>query len=534
MNHFIIAPVVVPAVIGGLIILWMRHDMLLQRVFSTVGTAILLGVALYLAFHASSGEVFVYRLGNWLAPFGIVLMLDRLAALMLVLTAFLALIVQLYAIGSGWDRKGWHFHALWQFQMMGIMGAFLTGDAFNLFVFFEVMLIASYGLMIHGGGSLRLRAGVQYVIVNLLGSVLFLAALGTLYAVTGTLNMADMAVKVAQMPADDTALLRTGAVLLMLVFAIKAALVPLHFWLPSTYANAPGPVAALFAIMSKVGIYAIIRFYTLVFPGDSVVETIIADMLLPAALLTLIVGQIGVLGGRHLGRVAALSAVASIGTLVIAVSMFTPASISAALYYTIHSTLAAAAMFLIADLIAARRGGELWLTPRPAIRNGGLIAVMFFAAAIAVAGLPPLSGFVGKLLVLDATRADPWWIGIWATILVTSIFAIVGLGRAGSMLFWLPFQMQRAEAPATPAADSPAPKAPMPPRLEPDEQTQGVEDAVAPSLAFASVGALLAALVALTLFARPALEMTDTISQQLFNPAPYIEAVLIRQEGARQ
>ena len=161
MSHFIIAPVVLPALIGGLIILWMRHDMLLQRVFSTAGSVMLLGVALYLAYYANGGQVFVYRLGNWLAPFGIVLMLDRLAALMLVLTAFLGLVVQLYAIGSGWDRKGWHFHALWQFQMMGVMGAFLTGDAFNLFVFFEVLLIASYGLMIHGGGPLRLRAGVQ-------------------------------------------------------------------------------------------------------------------------------------------------------------------------------------------------------------------------------------------------------------------------------------------------------------------------------------------------------------------------------------
>ncbi|MFV0411098.1 MAG: monovalent cation/H+ antiporter subunit D [Paracoccus sp. (in: a-proteobacteria)] len=534
MNHFIIAPVVLPAVMGGLIILWMRHDMLLQRVFSTAGSVLLLGAALYLAFYASSGEIFVYRLGNWLAPFGIVLMLDRLAALMLVLAAFLGLIVQLYAIGSGWDRKGWHFHALWQFQMMGVMGAFLTGDAFNLFVFFEVLLIASYGLMIHGGGPLRLRAGVQYVIINLLGSTLFLAALGTLYAVTGTLNMADMALKVAQMPPEDTALLRTGAVLLMLVFAIKAALVPLHFWLPSTYANAPGPVAALFSIMSKVGIYAIIRFYTLVFPGDSAVESIISDMLLPAALVTLFIGQIGVLGGRHMGRVAALSAIASIGTLVIAVSMFTPDSIAAALYYTIHSTLAAAALFLIADMVAARRGGDLWLTLRPMIRDNGLIAALFFATAIAVAGMPPLSGFIGKLLVLDVTRADPWWIGIWTTILVTSLFAIIGFGRAGSTLFWLPYQLQRIEAEEEPEDDDGAPrKGPIPPKLEPDEHIQDIDDAVSPALTFVSVGALLAGLVALTIFARPALEMTTTISEQLFDPEPYISSILIHQEGAK-
>src|SRR5690606_22323309 len=242
MSHLIIAPVILPAVIGPLIILWMRNDLMLQRVFSIAGTALLAGVAIYLNALAMGGDVHVYRLGNWAAPFGIVLMLDRLAALLLLLTALLALAVQLYAIGSGWDRKGRHFHALWQFQLMGVCGAFLTGDAFNLFVFFEILLIASYGLMIHGGGEMRLRAGVQYIAYNLAGSTLFLAALGVLYSVTGTLNMADMALRVAAMPAEDTALLRAGAVLLMLVFAVKAALVPLHFWLPSTYANAPGPV----------------------------------------------------------------------------------------------------------------------------------------------------------------------------------------------------------------------------------------------------------------------------------------------------
>ena len=296
---------------------------------------------------------------------------------------------------------------------------------------------------------------------------------------------------------------------------------------------APGPVAALFAIMSKVGIYAIIRFYTLVFPGDSLVEHLIADMLLPAALITLVIGQIGVLGGRHLGRVAAMSAVASIGTLVIAVSMFTPASISAALYYTIHSTLSAAALFLIADMVAARRNGELWLTLRPKIRNSGLIAAMFFMTAIAIAGMPPLSGFIGKLLILDVTRPDAWWIGIWSTILITSLFAIVGFGRAGSTLFWLPFQLQRIEQQAK-AEGKPRPTGPIPPKLEPDEHVQDIGDAVSPGLTFVATGALLAGLVLLTIFARPALNMTDAIADQLFDTAPYVNSVLIEQEGARQ
>ena len=173
MNHWLVVPVVLPAFAGPLIVLAMRHDLVLQRVFSTAATAAQLLLALWLLLQSMGGEIQVYRLGNWAAPFGIVLMLDRLAALMLVLAGVLGLVIQLYAIGSGWDRRGRHFHSLWQFQLMGINGAFLTGDAFNLFVLFEILLIASYGLMIHAGGELRLRAGVQYVVYNLLGSSLF-------------------------------------------------------------------------------------------------------------------------------------------------------------------------------------------------------------------------------------------------------------------------------------------------------------------------------------------------------------------------
>ncbi|MBD9526460.1 MULTISPECIES: monovalent cation/H+ antiporter subunit D [Paracoccus] len=530
MNHILIAPVVLPAVMGALIILWMRADLLLQRVFSIAGTAALLGVALYLNWMASSGEVYVYRLGNWAAPFGIVLMLDRLAAMMVALTAALALAVQLYAFGSGWDRKGWHFHALWQFQLMGVCGAFLTGDAFNLFVFFEILLIASYGLMIHGGGPMRLRAGVQYIAYNLAGSTLFLAALGVLYAVTGTLNMADMAARVAVMPAEDTALLRTGAVLLMLVFAIKASLVPLHFWLPSTYANAPGPVAALFAVMTKVGVYAILRFYTLIFPQDTVIEGVVMDLLLPAALFTLAIGQIGILGTRNLGRLAAFAAIGSVGTLMIAVSQFTPQATTAAIYYIIHSTLAGAALFLVVDMVGARRG-DLWLRLDGVMPGNGLIAALFFATAIAVVGMPPFSGFIGKLLVLDATRdaaAAPW---IWGTVILSSLVAIYGMSRAGSLVFWKSYELQEVPVPvAAPAAPR---RGPIPTKLEPDEHIQDLGDAASPALAASAVGLLLAGIVALTIFAGPVTRFAEATADQLYNPSIYLHAVLEGQEGTK-
>lgn len=532
MNHWLIAPVLVPALLGSLMVLWMRHDLLQQRVFGIIGSALTLAVALKLTAMAAGGEVHVYRLGNWPAPFGIPLMLDRLSALMLVLTSVLALVVQLYAIGSGWDRKGWHFHSLWLFQLMGLNGAFLTGDAFNLFVFFEILLIASYGLMIHGGGAMRLRAGVQYISYNLAGSALFLAALGALYASTGTLNMADMAERVAMMPAEDTALLRTGAVLLLVVFSIKAAIVPLHFWLPATYANAPGPVAALFAIMSKVGVYAIIRFFTLVFPQDTVIETIATDLILPAALITLALGQIGVLGTRSLTRLAAYAAIASIGTLMISIARFDAQGLTAGLYYLVHSTLAGAALFLVVDLIAARRGGDFWLRLRPAIRNTGLVSALFFATAIAVVGLPPLSGFVGKLLILDATADDRWMAVIWSTILVTSLIALVGFARAGSILFWKAHEMDPEPGNDTDEGEPPR-SGPIPTRLETDEPVQDVADSAAPWLAFAAPGLLLAGTVAMALFAGPFSGYLQKTAQQLTDPQPYLDTVLRQQEGSR-
>ncbi|HSG56761.1 MAG TPA: proton-conducting transporter membrane subunit, partial [Paracoccaceae bacterium] len=310
MTHWLIAPVVMPALLAPFIILAARYHIGIQRTVSVAGVVAMIAVALGLFVQTADGDILLYQLGDWAAPFGIVLVGDSLSTMMVLLMAVLALFVLLYAIGSRWDQRGRHFHALFQFQLMGIAGAFLTGDLFNLFVFFEVLLIASYGLMIHGGGNKRLRAGVQYVLFNLLGSTLFLFALGALYAETGTLNMADLAERAALIGAEETVGIRIAAVLLILVFAIKAAIVPLHFWLPSSYSEAPGPVAALFAIMTKVGAYAIIRTYTLVFPVDlEVTSGLHGTWLLPFALLTMAVGAIGVLAARRLDRLVAFSVI---------------------------------------------------------------------------------------------------------------------------------------------------------------------------------------------------------------------------------
>jgi multicomponent K+:H+ antiporter subunit D len=504
MMHWIIVPVVLPAMLAPIIALVMRHDIGLARVASVAGTFTLLAVALGLTVLAADGQTHVYRLGDWPAPFGIVLVLDRLSALMVLMTATLALIVLIHAIATGWDARGRHFHTLFQFQLMGICGAFLTGDAFNLFVFFEVLLIASYGLMIHAGGRARIKAGLQYVVMNLAGSTLFLFALGTLYASTGTLNIADLAVVIPTIDPQEAALVRVAAMLLMIVFAVKAALFPVQFWLPATYANAPAPVAALFAIMTKVGAYAILRIHTISFgPGIPATEGIAGTWLFPAAIVTIAVGAFGVLGARRLMPLIAFSVIGSMGTLLVAVAVFSPTAATAALYYMIHSTFAAAALFLIADLVVTRRAGDS-LTPAPATVQNGLFAALFFAAAIAMAGMPPLSGFLGKLLLLDALR-DPGTIGwAWSAILGGSLLTIVGFARAGSLLFW---SSTAISAPETTAPTHETPRH-------------------AGTLELAPAMAALALLAGLAVFAGPVTDYVEATAAQLFDRSGYVTAVL--------
>jgi multicomponent K+:H+ antiporter subunit D len=509
MSHWIIVPIILPAILAPLIGFVMRHDVVLARVASVVGTALLLAVSVGLVVLAAGGDTHIYRLGDWPAPFGIVLVLDRLSALMLLLTSSLAFMVLIHAIATGWDDRGRHFHALFQFQLMGICGAFLTGDVFNLFVFFEVLLIASYGLMIHSGGRERMRAGLQYVVMNLAGSTLFLFALGTLYASTGTLNIADLAAKVPEIPADEAALVRVAAMLLMIVFAVKAALFPVQFWLPATYANAPAPVAALFAIMTKVGAYALLRVHTVAFgPGVPGTDGLIGTWLFPAAVVTIALGALGVLGARRLMPLISFSVVGSMGTLLIAVAAFSTTATTAALYYMVHSTFAAACLFLIADLVVTRRDGDS-LTPVAATVQNGLFAAVFFAAAIAMAGMPPLSGFLGKLLVLDALRQPEFMAWAWTAILAGSLVTIVGFARAGSALFW------KSTSIPQPVPDPDIEALPEPPNARTATATE-----VAP------VMLALATLAGLAIFAGPVTDYLEQTSLQLFDRAGYIAAVL--------
>jgi len=438
MSAVIILALLIP-LSAGFILLFMRPLSLgIQRGFHLFAMSVLVlysGAMLLAAMH----DVYiVYSLGDWMPPFGIVLVLDRFSALMVFITSFLALCALIYAVATSADKLGAHFHVLFQIQLFGLNGAFLTGDLFNMFVFFEVLLIASYGLLLHGGGRLRTKAGLHYVVINLVGSALFLFAVSSLYGVLGTLNIADLALKISQAPEENLGVIAASGLILLVVFGVKAAMFPLYLWLPSAYANTSAPIAALFAIMTKVGIYAIIRVHGTIFGSEAgELAYIFTPWLLWLGIITAILASFGVMAASSIrGQVAHLVLV-SVGTMLIGFGIHTEESISATLYYMIHSTFVAGGFFLLADIIARSRGEYVDMTvSSPSFSHLALLGSLFLAFGIAIAGMPPLSGFFGKLLILHSAMGHSMAVVIFATLLISSFFVIVALAKSGSKIFY--------------------------------------------------------------------------------------------------
>jgi multicomponent K+:H+ antiporter subunit D len=499
MNHLLLVPVLLPLICGALLMMASRSPLGLVRSLSTLSVLLLLACAIYLLPLANTGQIQVYALGNWSAPFGIVLVLDRLSALMLMVTALLAIFVTLYAL-RGDDQRGGYFHALLQFQLAGINGAFLTGDLFNLFVFFEILLIASYALLLHGLGPARIRAALHYVILNLIGSGLFLIAAGLFYGVAGTLNMVDLARFVAQAEGDQLLLMEAAGALLLLVFGLKAAFLPLHFWLPRAYASATAPVAALFAIMTKVGLYSILRFSTLVFGEQAgAASSLGSGVLWVLALLTMALAALGAFAANSLASLLAYLVLVSVGTLLAGIAVGSAEAISATLYYLIHSTWVIAGLFLLADIIAKQRGefgSSFKVGPR--LLNPHLLGGCFFLAAIAVAGLPPFSGFFGKVLLLQAVPAHAAW-QLWPVVLVSGLVGVIGLSRAGSLLFW------RHHNPSSPV-----------PALD--------------KTAFSIAALLLLSSPLLVVFAQPVISYSEAAAAQILDVQSYLQAMQLEEE----
>ncbi len=485
MPHLIVAPILLPMATAALLLLLGDTRRMLKALVSVLscalGLAVSIALVLWVVHSDGPHAVGVYLPSNWPIPYGITLVVDRLSAMMLLLTSVLGLAAVLYAVAR-WDRAGVHFHVLFQLQLMGLAGAFLTADLFNLFVFFEILLTASYGLLLHGSGWARVRSGLHYIAMNLMASTLFLIGVAILYGVTGTLNLADMAIIVPAIADTDRGLLHAGAAVLAVGFLVKAAAWPLNFWLPASYASASTPVAALFAILTKLGAYAVLRVWTVLFGPDAGVSTLFGGpALVTIGLVTLAMGAIGVLATQHLGRMVAFCAIVSSGTLLAALGFGQPAVTGGALYYILGSTLAVSAFFMLAELIDRARDMEeqpavlgdmqtddAFVFPANLMRARDVnldedeqaliglpipaamafMGLAFIVCGLTLAGLPPLAGFVGKVVMLSALLnpagfgqnaliSPAAWV-LLGLLLASGLLSVIALSRAGARYFWSP------------------------------------------------------------------------------------------------
>ena len=533
LNHLIIAPILLPLVASALLLLLDERRRMAKNAIAlaTLLAILVISVALLLQTVrvgiSGDSATRVYLIGDWTAPFGIVLVADWLSDLMIVLTAIIALAAFVYALAR-WDRAGPRFQALFLLQITGLNGAFLTGDLFNLFVFFEILLAASYGLLLHGSGAERIKAGLHYVAINVGASLLFLIGVALIYGVTGTLNMADLATIIPGVVGGDLALLQSGFAVLGIAFLLKAGMWPLGFWLPRTYAAAVPPAAAVFALLSKVGIYALLRVYLLLF-GTEVgwAGNFGEEWLLFGGIATVAYGTLGVLAARTLSRVAGFCVIISSGTLLASIGAGEGTSLSPILFYMVSSTLGLSAFYLLLELVERREaeaGIQAIVEPvfedeytgtiaEPEEEEVGIvipatIALLggaFAFCALLLAGLPPLSGFIAKfaiihnLLNLGQDVSAAVWVFVF--LLIGSGLAIlIATTRAGIDLLWEP-------------SDKPQP--PL-----------RIAEAV-------PVGALLAVCLGLMVFASPVMRYMERTSLSLQDRQGYINAVLGAQRDAR-
>ena len=539
MPHLVAVPILLPMLTAALMLLMNENRRRTKSFLSVVSGLIGLLAALALLRWVNAadtgggpGSIGVYLPGNWRAPFGIVLVADRLSTLMVALTGVVAFAASIYST-SRWDRAGVHFHPLLQLQLMGLNGAFLTGDLFNLFVFFEVMLAASYGLLLHGSGQLRVRAGLHYIAINLAASSLFLIGAAILYGVTGTLNMADLGARIAELAPGDRGLVHAAAAILATAFFAKAGAWPLNFWLVPAYSAAVSPVGAVFALLTKLGVYTVLRLWTVLFAPDTGASAAFGQAaLVSVGLATLFVGAIGIVGTQRLSNLAGFSVLVSAGTLLAAVGLAEPAVWAGALYYMVNSTVAVAAFFLLIDMIERWRNAGMSVAPHEAAGNAPFLAedlralndvnldddaqalygraipagvaflgLSFMLCTLLLAGLPPLSGFVGKFAMLSglldgkAVTTAGWT--FFGLLIAAGFLSLIALSRTGIRHFWT------------------QPHATMP---------------SLPALEVLPVAALLAACVALTVWAEPVMQHAQATAGGLRTPTAYREAVL----GAKQ
>jgi multicomponent Na+:H+ antiporter subunit D len=496
MTGLVPLPVAIP-LFGAALTLVLARRSVAQRVISVTAVAATLVVAALLLWHAHRYGTVVVRVGAWPAPLGIVLVADRLATLMLVVSAAVTLCVLLYSIGEGRADPGEHapvaiYHPTYLVLTAGVTNAFLTGDLFNLFVGFEILLVASYVLLTVRGTEERIRAGTTYVVVGLVSSLVFLAAVALVYAATGTVNLAQLVDRIAALPGDVRLALH---LMLLLAFGIKAAAFPLAAWLPDSYPTAPAPVTAVFAgLLTKVGVYAIIRTETLLFPGGRV-----ADVLLVVALATMLVGILGAVAQTDLKRLLSFTLVSHIGYLLFGVALTSVAGLSGAIFYVVHHITIQTTLFLAAGLVERRVGTTKLDRIGGLARTTPMLGILFFLPALNLAGVPPFSGFLGKLGLLQAGVAAggplPWLLVAGGSL--TSLLTLYATTKVWNMAFW--------RAPRRPERQVGA----RLPRLM-----------VGPTAALVLLG------LSLTVAAGPIFAVSGAAAEELYRRTAYVEAVI--------
>ncbi len=496
----LLLPIAIPLLTLGLCAACARRPAL-QRGISMAGSVALFAASLALLAQVMNGTVLATQLGAWEAPFGISFVADRLGAAMVVITGLMALAVSVFSLADGpREREQPWFHPLYHGLLLGVCGAFLTGDLFNLYVWFEIMLIASFGLLAQGGTRAQLDAAIRYVVLNLLVTTLFLLGVGLLYGLTGTLNLADLARTLPRV--DNQGLVAALAVLFLLAFGAKAAVFPLFFWLPAAYHTASAPVAAIFAaLLTKVGVYAILRCFTLLFMPHN---DLIGPMVGVIAVLTMVTGVLGAAAHYDVRRILSFHIISQIGYMVVGLAVATPLALGGAVLYVLHHIVVKANLFLVAGAIA-RAGGSFHLREIGGLhRTAPLLALLFAVPALSLAGLPPLSGFWAKFVVVRASLGAGHVV-LGTVALVVGALTLYSMLKIWNEAFWK-----------------------SPTALSTRSASRWRAEGRARWAMLAPIAALAALTLTIGLWVQPFLAFSVQAAEQLLQPSAYLEAVLPR------
>ena len=495
MSALVPLPIVIPLLGAALAILAGRWRAV-QRVVSVVALSTSFGVSVALLVAADDSSFVVHRSGGWPASIGISLIVDRLAGLMLVVSSFVLLAVVIYAMAQGeQEHRRVSFHPVYLVLAAGVSGSFLTTDLFNLFVAFEMMLAASYVLLTFGGRADQIRSGMTYVVISLVASTLFITMLALIYASTGTVNMADLSVRLAEV---DPGVRGAFALGLLVVFGVKAGLFPLFFWLPDSYPTAPGPVTAILAgLLTKVGVYAIIRSQTLLFGSEDWMGTV----LLVVASFTMVVGVLGAIAQDDMKRILAFHIISQIGYMIFGLGLFTIAGVAGAILYIVHNMIVKTALLLVAVMVERRAGSSRLSEVGGLVRSAPLVAALFALPALSLAGIPPLSGFLGKLMLIDAGLGAGSWV-VTGVALGTGLLTMFSMLKIWGGVFWGERETEPTSAP------------------------QERDRLGAPVWMVVPTAALLVATIAFSVCAGPLYRIAERAGGDLLEPSGYVEAVL--------